>query len=135
MVNSHNHNPQLSFFDHLEELRQRLIRSLLALCLGCFIAYPFIDSILTIIIQPIGSLIFTHPAGAFSARVNLTLLAGFFLALPFILYQIWMFVSIGLTLKEIRFIKIFIPVSFLLFSLGSVFAYLIASSRSAVSPL
>jgi len=97
---------------------------LLAFVLGCFIAYPFMDSLLTIFIQPIGSLIFTHPAGAFSARMNLTLLAGFFLALPFILHQIWMFVSIGLTTKEVQFIKIFIPVSFIFFSLGSIFAYL-----------
>ncbi len=115
----------LSFFGHLDELRSRLIKAVVAVVICSCIFYVFIDAILAAIIKPVGQLVFTSPTDAFFSRMILTLFGGFFLSLPFILYHIWAFVSIGLTQKERKHVMFFGPFSFLLFVAGGVFAYFI----------
>jgi len=114
-----------SFFDHFEELRNRLIVSILSICIGAGLFYIIIDEVFAILVKPVGQLVFTAPGEAFIARIMLTLLGGFFLALPVILYQIWRFVASGLKGHEIKYVRLFAPCSFLLFILGGLFAYFV----------
>jgi sec-independent protein translocase protein TatC len=113
----------LSFIDHLDELRYRLL-----ICLAVTIAaslgfYCVVDAFLAVIIKPVGRLVFTAPAEAFTARLWLTLLGGFIFSLPVVIYQIWRFVAIGLTEKERKYIIFFGPASGVLFIIGGLFAY------------
>jgi sec-independent protein translocase protein TatC len=115
----------ISFFDHIGELQDRLIKSIIAIFIASCVFYVFIDEVFMILVKPVGKLIFTAPGESFIARVTLTLFGGFFLALPVVLYQAWMFVAAGLKEHEIRYIKFFAPCSFLLFIAGGMFAYLV----------
>ena len=120
----------LSFFEHLDELRVRLIKSLGAVIIAACFFYAFIDRTLAWVIKPVGKLVFTSPADAFMARLTLTIFGGFLLALPVVLYQIWRFVAAGLQEKEARTILIFGPASLGLFFLGGLFAYFVAVPMS-----
>lgn len=116
---------ELSFFDHLDELRSRLIKSFVAVIVAACFFYFFIDSILIVLIRPVGRVVFTSPSDAFVARVMLAVCGGIILAVPVILYQIWRFVSEGLKEHEKRYVYFFGPCSLFLFILGGLFAYLI----------
>lgn len=116
---------EASFFDHLDELRGRLIKSALSVMIaGCFF-YSFVDRALEMIIKPVGRIVFTAPGDAFTARIMLSFLGGFFLALPVILFQVWRFVAVGLKEHEIRYIRFFGPCSAVFFLLGGMFAYFV----------
>lgn len=115
----------ISFFGHVEELRNRLIKSIAAICLASCLFYIIIDEVFEILVKPVGHLVFTAPGEAFIARIMLTLFGGFFLALPVVLYQVWQFVATGLKGYEARYIKFFAPCSFFLFIAGGSFAYFI----------
>ena len=86
----------LSLFEHVEELRARLFKSVVAIILATCVVYSFIDPILEFVIRPVGRLIFTSVADAFVARIILSLLGGVLVSLPYILFHIWQFVSAGL---------------------------------------
>ena len=116
-------NTVSSFFDHLDELRARFIKSILAFFVAACSSYAFAGHFLGILARPVGKLIFTSPADAFMAQVTLSLWAGLFLAFPVILYQIWQFVCVGLTEKERRYVLVFGPLSFILFFSGAAFGY------------
>ncbi len=119
-------NPDdLSFVGHLEELRSRLIKSLLAVLVAACFFYAFIDKILVVLIQPVGKVVFTSPTDAFVARVTLTLYGGVLLALPVIIYQVWRFVAAGLKDNERKYIFLLAPFSLLFFLVGGLFAYFI----------
>ena len=113
----------LTFFDHLDELRERLIKSVTVFLLASCVAYQYKDHILAFIIKPVGKLIFTSPADAFVTQLGLSFLGGFLLSLPVTVYQLWSFVAAGLKEEERRFASIFGPASFVLFVLGTAFAY------------
>ena len=118
-------NTALSFFDHLDELRARFIKSFVSFLAAVFVFYPFASHVLRILSKPVGKLIFTSPADAFMAHITLSLWGGLFLAFPVILYQIWQFVSAGLTEKERRYILFLGPFSMVLFLAGGLFAYFV----------
>jgi len=112
-----------TFVDHLEELRRRLF-----VCFGVFVIasvifFYFTDQLLAFLIEPVGYLVYTAPSEAFITHLLLTFLGGFFLSLPVILYEVWMFVAIGLTEQERKHIRVFGPISFLLFLFGACFSY------------
>ncbi len=115
----------VSFFDHLTELRSRFLQCLLGFVLGSCIFYSFIDAVLDFILKPVGTVIFTSPSDAFVARMTLTLIGGFFLSLPLIIYHIWKFIALGLREKEIRYVVIYGPLSLFCFILGAVFSYFV----------
>lgn len=119
-------NPEdLSFFDHFEELRNRLVKSILAVLIAACFFYAFVDEIFALLIKPVGKLVFTAPGEAFVARIMLAFFGGIFMALPVILYQIWRFVAAGLEEREVKYVRFFAPCSFLLFVMGGLFAYFI----------
>ena len=108
---------EMPFLDHLEELRWRIIWSLVALVVAvgaAFAALMKID-VIGILERPIspylqgGKLVFTHPADSFTIVLNVAIVLGVVIALPVILYQIWAFVSPALHRNEK---KVVIPLFF-----------------------
>jgi sec-independent protein translocase protein TatC len=133
----------MSVVEHLDELRRRLVISLVAIVLGAVVGLVFSQTILDFLVEPYqaallripadarppGSLsrglAFTSPAGGFLATLKIALVAGFLLALPVILYQTWRFITPGLTSRERRLGIPFVLASMVLFAGGVVFAFLI----------
>ena len=122
----------MSILEHLEELRNRLLKIIVAAALGFAACYWKAEDIYGFIMQPLvdtlpegTNLIYTGVTEGFFTYLKVGLLAGVFLASPFILYQVWAFVSPGLYKKEQ---KILIPVAIIsavLFVGGACFGYFI----------
>jgi sec-independent protein translocase protein TatC len=100
----------MSFLDHLEELRTRIIRSCIAIGIGMLIAFVFIGRIVTFVLAPTRevlppgtTLIFTNPPAAFALNINVALIAGTLLASPVIMFQVWRFIAPGLYANEKKF--------------------------------
>jgi sec-independent protein translocase protein TatC len=117
------HQKTLTFFDHLDELRGRVIQFLCVYGVCCVFAYQLTGSILPFVIKPVGSVVFNAPGEAFAAYMFLTLLVGFIISLPFFLYQVWAFVWDAFTDRERGYIMFFGPLSLVFFLAGCAFAY------------
>jgi sec-independent protein translocase protein TatC len=121
---------QMSFLDHLEELRKRLIHSLIGVAVAFSVCWWFRDQLFNIVSVPIrktgAEVISTTLTGGVNLELKLAVLAAIFLAAPFILGQVWLFISPGLYKHERRYALPFIISSSLLFVLGGLFAYSIA---------
>ncbi|MBM3262709.1 MAG: twin-arginine translocase subunit TatC [candidate division Zixibacteria bacterium] len=120
---------EMSFLDHLEELRWAILKSVLAILFGMIACFFFADEILKFLVSPTRlenlniRLIFLKPAGMFMVKINLSLACGFAVAMPVVLYQLWRFVSPGLLAQEKKYIPYVIFFSTLLFVLGAAFAF------------
>ncbi|NEO89751.1 MAG: twin-arginine translocase subunit TatC [Moorea sp. SIO3G5] len=117
---------EMSLFDHLEELRQRIFYSLIAVVLsmaGCFVAVKPIVQLLEIPARGVKFLQLA-PGEYFFVSLKVAGYSGLLVASPFILYQILLFVLPGLTRRERRFIGPVVLGSTVLFFLGLVFAYI-----------
>ncbi len=111
----------MSFLEHLDELRQRLIVAIIAVVVGFLIAFLFIDRIFAFVMRPLqqilpsgGKLIYTEPTEAFMLQLKMAALAGLVLAAPVIMWQLWLFIAPGLYSHEKRF-----ALPFVLFSWSS----------------
>lgn len=118
---------------HLEELRTRLIRVLIAVGIGFFICYYFKDYLFTIITQPLvnalpknSHMIYTGLPEAFFIYMKIAFFASLFLTSPYTFYQIWRFIAPGLYATEKRLIIPFVISSTFLFVSGILFGYYIA---------
>lgn len=120
--------------EHLEELRKRTFW-ILGTWAGCFVvAYSFSDTAFEILMHPAvaaatsahRTLVALAPAELFMSYVKAALLAGFLVALPMTLYQIWAFISPGLYAAEKRMALPFVLSTTLLFFLGNLFGYSVA---------
>ncbi len=125
---------KMSFIDHLGELRQRLLWSLLAVIVFFIPAYYFSNEIFEFLMKPLidnlpegSSLIFTRPAEGFTTYLKVSFFAAVIFAIPFILYQAWKFVAPALYKEERRIIIPFIFFGSLFFALGAAFCYYVAS--------
>ncbi len=122
---------EMTFLEHLEELRWRLIKSILAVAIGMFVAFPFSAKLIEILTWPNNhldnppKLIFLKPAGMLMVRFGVAIAAGIILAFPVVFYQLWRFVSPGLLPKEKRLIVPVLGFSSLSFILGVLFAYFV----------
>ena len=112
-----------SFFNHFNEFRVRILKSLAVFVLTSFGFYSITPQILGWLIQPAGHLIFTSPQDAFTAYIQVTLTGGFIVSLPFTVYQIWAFAAEALKPVERRTIIFFAPVSLVLFVCGVCFGF------------
>jgi sec-independent protein translocase protein TatC len=121
---------QMSFLDHLEELRKRIIHSLIAVGVAFGVCWTFADTLFKVVSVPIRKtgveLIVTSPTEAFNLELKLALLAAVFLGAPFILGQVWLFIAPGLYKHERRYALPFVLSSSVLFILGGAFGYFIA---------
>ena len=114
-----------SFFKHIEELRARLIKSVVAFVIAFCLCYNFIGKLIPILIAPAGHLIFTAPAEAFSAYMMVGALMALVVASPYIVYQIWAFIGGALKPSEKRFVTLFAPLSLFFFLAGGSFAFFV----------
>ncbi len=113
----------LSLMDHLEELRNRIIISLVLIIVCSCLVYSIVPQIMNMITKPVGKLYFMNPMEAFWVQVKLAFFIGLYCSLPFIFYQVWKFVELGLRQSEKRFILPLAISSFMLFSIGGSFCY------------
>lgn len=123
---------KMSFLEHLDELRRRIIRSLLAILVGFLVAFAFNDHIFRFIMEPLqavlpdgGRLIYTEPAEAFILWLKVAALAGTLLALPVLLWQVWAFVAPGLYSNEKRLALPFVASGTFFFACGALFSHYI----------
>lgn len=121
-----------SFMSHLIELRDRLLRCILALLLVFICLFPWARKLYTILAHPLlaslpkgGQMIATEVTAPFFVPLKVTMVAAFVIALPYILYQIWAFVAPGLYAHEKKLVAPLIFTSTLLFLIGMAFAYFI----------
>lgn len=112
---------------HLEELRRRIIISVIAIGAGFIVSYNFTEKVLSFIRRPIkaGNLVFLHPTEALWTHMKLALVMGIVLAFPVVAHQVWKFIEPGLLRKEKTFALPFIVFSSLLFAVGGAFALLV----------
>lgn len=121
---------QDTFISHLIELRQRLVRSIVAVVAVVLCLLPWSRDIYALLAQPLlaalpkgGQMIATDVIGPFLVPLKVTLLVGFVGALPYVLYEAWAFVAPGLYAQEKRLVLPLVVASFLLFLVGMSFAY------------
>ena len=120
----------MSFFDHLEELRRRLLHSLIAVGVSFAICYYFQDQLYgvfsNLIFKAGGTLNAASITSPFTILLKVAFLASLFLSAPFILAQVWLFISPGLYKRERRYALPFIFFASALFATGGLFGYFIA---------
>ncbi len=122
------------FTEHLGELRDRLVRSFIAVGAGFAVAYFFKEKLFEILIAPLviamgengnAQMIFTGLPEAFFTYLKVSLLAGIIVATPVLFYQFWMFVSPGLYRTEKKYLLPIVFLSVFFFLIGSSFGYFI----------
>jgi sec-independent protein translocase protein TatC len=119
----------MHFLDHLEELRWRLLKSLISILIGSVVTFYFIDLIIEFLIKPTQSL--TNPMdlqvlkvqGMFMIKWGIAFIGGFVLAIPVLTYQLWKFIAPGLYLNERKYVGPLIFFTYLSFLVGLVFSY------------
>jgi len=126
----------MNLFDHLQELRVRLFKCLAAFSVLSIAGWFLYERILDLLVSPLkklpeaeklvsqGKLIFTSPPEALFIRLKITAFAGFIMALPVILWQVWRFVTPGLYRREKRYAIPFVFTSMLLFAMGTTLAFI-----------
>jgi sec-independent protein translocase protein TatC len=132
--------PTMGFLDHLEELRKRLVYSILAVAVGTGLCWGYRENIYAVMQKPImdalrnhnlaEKLVYLNPTDPFNLYLKIAILAGLFLTSPFVLYQVWMFISPGLYRNEKRYVFPFMLSTITLFTLGGYFGYRIAYPRA-----
>jgi sec-independent protein translocase protein TatC len=126
---------KMSFLDHLDELRKRLIACVWGLVGGCAIAFLFVGRIQNFIWRPLyndlqqsSGVKFMYTSGfePFMLTMKIGALAGLMLAVPFILYQLWLFISPGLYSHEKKMAAPFVIFCTTFFALGAIFSHYVA---------
>jgi sec-independent protein translocase protein TatC len=125
----------MSFLEHLEELRRRIIYSLLSVAGGFGVCWWFHDQMFALMQKPIltaltnnhldTKLVYLNPTEPFNMYLKVSLIAGLFVASPLVLYQVWCFISPGLYRHEKRYVMPFLASTVGLFVAGGFFAYTI----------
>jgi sec-independent protein translocase protein TatC len=123
----------MSFLQHLEELRRRIIYSFLYVVAGFCVCWWFHEQIFTIMQKPIVTalanhkmdtqLVYLNPTDPFNMYLKIAFLAGIFVASPFVLYQVWAFIAPGLYRNERRYVFPFMFSTVGLFLAGGFFGY------------
>ncbi len=119
-----------SFMSHLIELRDRLIRALLAILIVFVCLFPWAKELYNLLAQPLlaslpqgGQMIATDVVGVFLVPMKVALMVAFLISLPYVLYQVWAFVAPGLYAHEKRLALPLVAASVFLFFVGMAFAY------------
>lgn len=149
----------MSFMDHLEDLRWHLVRSVLAIVLGGAVAFVLKDITFGILFAPKDASFVTYDilcqfsrtlgfeksfcfdelpfriqsrkvAGQFSAHIWTSITAGFIIAFPYVIYQFWSFLKPALSMNEQKYARLFIVFSSFLFFVGVLFGYYVITPLS-----
>ncbi len=122
---------EMTFFDHIGELRTRLVYSLLGVGIGAIFSYYFISDIFAILAEPYfdsfpeNTLIGTGPAEAFLLRLKASILSSIIITSPYLFYQIWLFIAPGLLENEKKLFIPFVSATTFLFLIGVFFCYFV----------
>ncbi len=123
---------EMTFVEHLVELRNRLLRVVLAVLCFLVVLFPFANDLYALLAEPLlrhlpegTSMIATQVASPFLTPFKLSIVLSIFLAMPVVLYQVWSFVAPGLYKHERRLIFPLLITSSVLFYLGMAFAYFV----------
>lgn len=128
---------KMSFLEHLDELRKRLIYICWSLLAGCVVAYLFIQKIVDFVMKPMYTILAQQPTGGakliftagpegFMLYVKIGFIAGIFIASPLVLYQVWKFIAPGLYQHEKKFAIPFVVLSTIFFVVGGLFSHYVA---------
>src|SRR3979490_1571905 len=134
--------PTMGFLDHLEELRKRLVYSIIAIAVGFFACWGYAERIYAVMQRPImdalqrnglsAKLVYVNPTEPFNLYMKVGLMAGLFVASPFVLYQVWLFISPGLYRNEKRYVFPFMISTVALFLTGGYFGYKLVLPQALV---
>ena len=122
------HAESVTLVEHLDELRTRLIVSLLALALGFAIAFPFHERIIGWLIEPLPEgkeLVTFGVTEPFFTSLKVSLAAGFLIALPVVLWQVWSFLAPAFEEHSQRIVAAFVLVATILLGAGLAFGYFV----------
>jgi sec-independent protein translocase protein TatC len=121
---------RMSFLEHLDELRKRIIWAVVSVFGGFMIAIFFVNELLQFIMQPMQQmlpagqkLIYTEPGEAFFLQIKIALIAGLIVASPLVFLQVWLFIAPGLYSHEKKYAIPFIVMSTFFFAAGALFAH------------
>src|SRR5215510_293102 len=124
---------KMSFLEHLDELRRRIVNSCIAIGVGVVLTFAFIQQIFDFLLAPTRSalptgvkLIYTQPGEAFSLYVTVALIAGVVVAAPYVMFQVWMFIAPGLYSNEKRLAYPFVALTTIGFVLGAAFNHYVS---------
>ena len=109
---------EMSFIEHLEELRKRLLKMFAAVILFAIGAYYYSDKIIDYFTRPLPQVYFMAPTEAFMVRIKMSLIVGAIVAMPIIIYQLWMFVGPGLLKREVGVVAPIVISATIFFLLG-----------------
>ncbi|MBC8473651.1 MAG: twin-arginine translocase subunit TatC [Candidatus Omnitrophica bacterium] len=136
---------RLTLVEHLDEVRARLLKSVVFVIIVSCVLYSIIGALMPILIRPVKRLVFIAPQEAFVVNIKIAFLGGIFFSSPYLLYQVWQFVSVALEKKERKHVFVFGLLSFVLFLLGCSFGYfvilpiamkfLLGFATDAISPM
>jgi sec-independent protein translocase protein TatC len=120
----------MSLAEHLAELRRRLVISIIAIALGSVVGWYLVPRAIDLLLAPVrpyyaGPLYFINPGGAFFIYIKIAIIIGVTLASPLVLFQLWAFVAPGLTGRERRAVRPYLPLAILFAILGIAVAYAI----------
>lgn len=126
----------MSFLRHAEELRKRIIYSLVPMAVFFIPCYAFSEQIFELLMRPVtkslpegSSLIFTRPAEGFLAYLKVSAFAAFFLSVPFVLYNAWKFLSPALYKSEKKVVVPLVVFGSVFFAAGAIFCYMVAAPQ------
>lgn len=124
---------RMSFLDHLDELRRRIVNACIAIGVGVAATFYWIDAIFNFILAPTRAalpegvkLVYTQPGEAFSLYITIALIAGAVVASPFIMLQVWLFIAPGLYSNEKRMAIPFVLLTTIGFLAGAAFNHYVA---------
>ncbi len=132
--------PTMGFLDHLEELRRRIVYSIIAVVVGFFACWFASPRLVGIMQKPILAvlhqngqpemLVYQHPVDPFNLYLKVAGVAGLFVTSPFVLYQIWLFIAPGLYRNEKRYVMPFMASTVALFLAGGYFGYAVVLPKA-----
>lgn len=115
-----------TILEHINELRIYLTRALIGLVVATALSFAFARQVLEFLIAPYGDLLdVISPTEGIETYFKVALVCGIILSMPWILYQLWRFISPGLETSEKRYVYVFVPSATFLFLLGVTFAWLV----------
>jgi len=121
----------MSFLDHLEELRWRLIKALVSIVLFGVIGFIFSNDIIEVLKTPLDQvkprleLLNVTILGVFMAKMRVAVMVGIICSLPVIVYQMWMFIAPGLLEDEKKYVPALMITTMLSFTIGGLFSYFV----------
>ncbi|HEX9110534.1 MAG TPA: twin-arginine translocase subunit TatC [Terriglobales bacterium] len=132
--------PTMGFLDHLEELRRRIIYSIIAMAVGCLLCWTYVERLVDLMQRPIvealhangmpEKLVYLNPVDPFNLYLKVAGVVGLFVASPFVLYQLWLFIAPGLYRNEKRYVMPFMVSTVGLFLAGGFFGYRLVYPQS-----